>query len=287
MAQYPAFPLWTDAYLADTSHLTTIEHGAYLLLLMTMWRAAGSLPNDDKKLARYARLNAGQWERLKPSLMPFFDVVGDEIRQGRLTDELAFVKQKSKSQSKNARARWLKNNDIDDATALPPQSQLDAPTPTPTKKVEPNGSLSETSSDPKPKKRLEYPEAFNAVWKEYPTDPNMSKAEAFDAWKKLDAADKDALAASIRPFVAYCRANPDYRPKHMVGFIKARRFDGFLPQKPVSDDEQWRKRLVYARRERRWGEEWGPKPGDPGCLVPSHLLVDGDGSGWEKWERAA
>ena len=43
MAEFPALPLWTDAYLGDTTHLTTIEHGAYLLLLMTAWRTADAL----------------------------------------------------------------------------------------------------------------------------------------------------------------------------------------------------------------------------------------------------
>lgn len=139
MAEFPAMPLWTDAYLADTGHLTTIEHGAYFLLLMTMWRAGGSLPNDDKKLSRFARMSAQQWERVKPSLMEFFTIKDDEITQGRLTDELAFVKRRSKRQSENARANARKNKTSVSAMAQPKlslaepnASQTVAPTPTPT-----------------------------------------------------------------------------------------------------------------------------------------------------------
>jgi len=132
MAEFPAFPLWTDAYLADTGHLSTIEHGAYLLLLMTMWRAGGKLPNDDKRIARYTRLSAGQWERMKPVIMEFFTVDGDEITQGRLSDELVFVRQRSKTQSENARAKSRKTKDHAQATAKPNSSQTSAPTPTPT-----------------------------------------------------------------------------------------------------------------------------------------------------------
>lgn len=32
MAEFPALPLWTDAYIGDTAHLTNEEHGVYLRL---------------------------------------------------------------------------------------------------------------------------------------------------------------------------------------------------------------------------------------------------------------
>jgi hypothetical protein len=35
-------------------------------------------------------------------------------------------------------------------------------------------------------------------------------------------------------------------------------------------DVQWRKRLTDTTV---WMKEWGPKPGEPGCLVPPHLIL--------------
>jgi len=115
MAEFPALPLWTDAYLGDTTHLTTTEHGAYLLLLMAMWRNGGSLPDDEKLLARYARLTSGQWGRMAATIRAFFRVENGSITQGRLTDELVAVKRNSTKQSDNSKARWLKTNKTVDA----------------------------------------------------------------------------------------------------------------------------------------------------------------------------
>lgn len=111
MAEFVAMPLWTDAYLGDTTHLSTLEHGAYLLLLITAWRTRdGKLPNNDKLLAKYSRLSDAQWKRIKPVLEPFFKVTSSNWMQGRLMDERVAVKQKSKRQSDKAKTRWLKTN---------------------------------------------------------------------------------------------------------------------------------------------------------------------------------
>lgn len=115
MAEFPALPLWTDAYLGDTTHLTTIEHGAYLLLLMTAWRTRDcALPDDDRLLARYARLSAQQWKRMRPILEPFFRVEDGAWTQRRLSDERDAVKRFRESQSekgkKGGKAKSLKYN---------------------------------------------------------------------------------------------------------------------------------------------------------------------------------
>jgi uncharacterized protein YdaU (DUF1376 family) len=123
MAEHPAMPFWTDAYIGDTKHLTTTEHGAYLLLLISMWRNDGYLPDDDRILARYAGVTAGQWKRMAPIIRPFLRSVGGKVTQGRLMDELSAVRQYSGKQSDRAKGRWkgkaLKTNEVEDAAAQP------------------------------------------------------------------------------------------------------------------------------------------------------------------------
>lgn len=38
-------------------------------------------------------------------------------------------------------------------------------------------------------------------------------------------------------------------------------------------DADWQKRLTYLQDSETWLAAWGPQPGEPGCLVPSHLIL--------------
>jgi uncharacterized protein YdaU (DUF1376 family) len=107
-------PFWVGDYLADTRHLSTIEHGAYLLLMMHYWQHDG-LPNDDRKLARIAGLSLKQWATYRPTLAEFFD---DEWRHGRLQHELSVSLEKSVTARVKAEKRW-KNKGTPDAVAEP------------------------------------------------------------------------------------------------------------------------------------------------------------------------
>jgi uncharacterized protein YdaU (DUF1376 family) len=284
----PWMPLYVADYLADTGHLSTLEHGAYMLLIMHYWQK-GSLPNNDRQLASIARASLEQWSDIRETIAEFF---GSGWRHERIEAELEKAAEKYEKRANAGRAGGkAKAAASSNARAMPENDASNAlpTTTTTTLREEPNGSLSETSSDTR-KKRKDYPEAFESAWLSYPRDPNMSKAEAFDAWKKLDAADKDALAASIPAFVAYCRANPDYRPIHMCRYIAKRRFDGHgQPQASTPIDETtWRSRMKLARAQSTWSTpEWGPRPGESGCLVPKQLLEPGDGLDWREWEKAA
>jgi uncharacterized protein YdaU (DUF1376 family) len=96
--------LWTDAYLGDTQHLTTLEHGAYLLILIAMWRAGGSLPNDEVRLARTAKLTLDKWRKCAPTIMEFMTSNGDAIIQKRLKLELEIASGKRKKAADAGRA---------------------------------------------------------------------------------------------------------------------------------------------------------------------------------------
>lgn len=209
MAEYPSLPLFTDAYLGDTNHLTTIEHGAYLLLLISMWRSKEcQLPNDDKLLARYCRLTPAQWKRLKPVIMPFFDVENGYIIQQRLRDELSFVKRKSKSASKNAKSRWLKNKETDHADAMQAQCDGNAPTPTPTPTEK---NIDKKEAEAEAEKRKEEEDKINAefdtIWKEYPTKRNNPKKAAKDKYirKRKDGNTYDDILQGVKNYSAYCK----------------------------------------------------------------------------------
>lgn len=124
MSKTPFMQLYVADYLADTRHLSTEEHGAYLLLLMTMWKSGGSLPNDARKLARIAGVHPPKWARIWTNLAEFFDIEGDEITQDRLVKEYEKARLKSLSRasagSKGGTSKALKRKEprVANATAM-------------------------------------------------------------------------------------------------------------------------------------------------------------------------
>ena len=128
---FDEFPISVAAYLADTQHLSTLQHGAYLLLLMTMRRAGGYLPNNDRQLAKICRLTLDKWNKISADIRELLIVDGDKITQKRV---LADLKKQTLQSEKNAisgraggLSKSLKNKEVDvaDAKPPPPQRQTD------------------------------------------------------------------------------------------------------------------------------------------------------------------
>jgi len=66
-------PMYWGDYLRDTRDLTTLQHGAYLLLIAHYWQHGG-LPTNEKQLAAIAGLSAYKWRAIcEPIAAKFSD----------------------------------------------------------------------------------------------------------------------------------------------------------------------------------------------------------------------
>lgn len=94
MAALPYMQFFVADYLADTMHLTTEEHGAYLLLIFNYWQTGKALPNNDKRLSIIAGLDSERWTNVKQTLAEFFVVSEENLTHPRIEADLQFVEDK-------------------------------------------------------------------------------------------------------------------------------------------------------------------------------------------------
>lgn len=84
MSKRPWMPLYVGDYLQDTRHLTTLQHGAYLLLIMEYW-TKGRVPSSDTERRQVCLLTPKQWERNRSAIAALFD---EDWRHTRIEKEL-------------------------------------------------------------------------------------------------------------------------------------------------------------------------------------------------------
>jgi uncharacterized protein YdaU (DUF1376 family) len=107
----PRMSLHIGDYLKDTTHLDATLHGAYLLLIMHYW-VKGSLPDDDVRLARIARMNRTQWRKARPILEAFFfDGWQHKRIEREIADAIAHYEKFARAGRASAQARAAKKNE--------------------------------------------------------------------------------------------------------------------------------------------------------------------------------
>lgn len=116
MAALPYMQLYVADYLADTAHLTTEEHGAYLLLLFSYWQTGKPLRAD--RLASVSRLSNERWTDVERTLKEFFHVSKGLWTHFRVEADLEKVDSKSKKNSNagkaSAKARALAKQELEE-----------------------------------------------------------------------------------------------------------------------------------------------------------------------------
>lgn len=156
-------PFWIGDYLADTMHLSTLQHGAYLLMILHYWRK-GPIPNNRKMLRNITGMNDYEIKTSLPEVLNFFERVGGDdndkfLAHKRIDSELIKAQEiranLSERGKKAINARWDKvrntQSKIDtwgntqvilaDTPSPSPSNNKNKSTPLPPKKKKPSSLL--------------------------------------------------------------------------------------------------------------------------------------------------
>ena len=195
MAALPYMKLYPADYLADTNHLTTEEHGAYLLLLMNYWQSGKPLDNRKGQLAKIARLSNERWAIVEQTLASFFTIRRGIWSHQRVENDLQFVLSKSTKASVSGRISGVKRANERSTFVKRSLTYTDTEADT------------DTETDKK-KKDIHQPKVdgdsdFNEFWKIYPR--KIGKGQARKAFK---AALKKTTLEVILAGVETMKADP-------------------------------------------------------------------------------
>ena len=294
MAEAPFMPFATDAFVADTTALDDAETGAYMMLLVDLWRSdTGTLPLDHKKLARTARCQQAAWPDRWDAIKGYFDITDGVISQARVLRDRAKVRAKIEKArdngKKGGRPKLQETNENKPAGYDPVNQNL-----TQKKANQNHNQLREES-----------------IGSNEPLHPTHTAAnfegEAKPAWLVLgdwilDAAGlaneprpitttivRDWIAAGwtvdqIKAGVTTATGRATYKPPRSLKFFEDAIREAAA--KPAADSLAYCRSYVADFNEPRWrgalyryarGEAWpepiyGPAPNKPGTLVWPFLL---------------
>ena len=249
MAALPYMQLYIADYLADTMHLSTEEHGAYLLLMFNYWQTGKPIPKN--RLAKIARMGNDRWISVESSLKEFFNDNGVEWVHERIDRDLDAVRmsleQKSAAGRASAEARKTKKGTLRQREGNERSTVVNNP-------LEHDGNGKPTNKDPDNKEDLKdktphiareesLPPAENNGLPEYipGVDEPIGKFPMFSNWRpSLDFRQRAALAGVI--------LDEDYQPTELAGFVMY-----WQPEGKAFHQLQWEQKFARHIQQVRAG----------------------------------
>jgi uncharacterized protein YdaU (DUF1376 family) len=99
-------PVVVASLLADTSHMSLEEKGAYFTILFTMWLHNGRIADDEKQIARILGLSPRRWRAIADVVRKPLTSAGGELSQKRLTATWLEVQELRRKRAASANTRW-------------------------------------------------------------------------------------------------------------------------------------------------------------------------------------
>lgn len=260
-------PLYVGSYLANTSHLTTEQHGAYFLLLLAAWKRGGRLPADEGQLASVCKLTPQVWRKHRGVLLEFFALDGDAWVHDRVSEEREKAQRLSDIRQEAGR-KGGRPKKQDESTEKPiglaNEKQTETPLPSPT----PDGVKKDADASSVPGRGLQvWDDVFTAAWEAYPKlgrDRSMSRAKCWPLWRQAaqQAGSPERLLAAVKRYVAEDKTHKgECGPPAFDRWLKAGRWEHFLAGEvsprivTVFPDVEIRAAIISAKGE-GWANSW-------------------------------
>jgi len=264
MAALPYMQLYVADYLADTMHLTTEEHGAYLLIIMNYWQTGKPVPI--KRLASVARLSNDRWISVSDSLSDMFNDTGTHWEHKRIEADLLMVKesqdQRSKAGKASAEARKNGKREAEKLTAKGMATVVEIPlnenpTNRDTDKIREDTELKDLSPPAKvtPKDYA----SFDDFWLHYPR--KTSKSTAQKIWAKLKPTEDQLFLIT-----------KNINSRLAAGDWDLGRKD-FIPHPSTYlNGKRWEDEVISKEKGNEANKTFGGKPLDAGAALVSRLF---------------
>ena len=201
------FPLYSGDYGRKTAHLSVVENGAYLLLLIHYYATGRPLPNDKVSLYRIARAHGDDERAAVDSVVSqFFTLQDDGYHNSRADVELGKRAEFHNKLAAAGRKRWQQPGiepGTSQAVSVAGSPAIARPQPQPQLQKE------KTSSAPKTGAREIGSTEFQAFWDAYPR--HEGRKPALKAWMRLNL---DSRLGEVLAGLEAWKANrdPTYMP---------------------------------------------------------------------------
>lgn len=278
----PYMPLYAADYLGDTMHLTLEQHGAYIKLLMCMWRAGGELPFDHPTIARMLAITPKKWAAIRGPVMAFFEHDEASFWNSRLREELAktteMVRPKRAAGEAGARSKVLKTLESGSAISEP-DSESDSDS---------NQDLFGDAPRVPAAPAMTLTEAAAAIWNEAPKTARKRSSIGQLHTALEGAAKRGKNLAAIRRAVESHYADPDVVKENFRfarGVHRVVQNDFWETWAVAEGVEQLPADGMLDRQHRFWMEEWmkdpgkwrperGFEPDHPRCAIPLRIMQE-------------
>jgi uncharacterized protein YdaU (DUF1376 family) len=289
------FPFYVGAYQRKTTNLSTIEHGAYLLLMLHYY-VNGRLADDDKELAIIARLSPHKWKKMAQKLRQFFEQKDGRLFHERIEREMADSRLGGPEKSNvlkpvlppDGMAKSLRCSEttMRQACRKHPARMLQQCTVTITVRIYQQqrnldiGPRAAANDDLRKEDRAiqaiiqAFDDARAAVWGESMRRPCSWAGDRLTAaeWLQIGATPDIVKNAAQVDFEGLAGRKTEL-PKQLKFIDSVVRTAVAEAKKPPRDPLrlQWRTRADGYIKRGIWLDQWGGRLGDPGCKMPHDL----------------